>query len=340
MTDQQFQQLLMALTHALKETAQQQSTSQAPEPARTFNVLAGRIAVFSYDPDADLTYEAWHQRHQDIFTVDAHTLDEPTRKRNSIQTTIEVVPNSVLVLRSDALRQTLPVSKTQMPRLPQASWIHSQVSILHSQPQSTLATTAQALTGLRRNYKRLPRSLQRRPRTLQIFKSDSALREGCGTSFPPETTSAVCSSSSSGKGVRTARSKWSVLKGQLFGMGCANSYRAEVEWIAENLRRLFNGPKRCPGPPSISTTSLRGHLRETYRWTILLSYRFCCAYLQVEMDQHSKQLLTMNTHRGLYQYNRLPFGVKSAPAIFQQIMDVTFAGLQGVVGYLDDVMTH
>ncbi|PIO58682.1 hypothetical protein TELCIR_19879, partial [Teladorsagia circumcincta] len=65
---------------------------------------------------------------------------------------------------------------------------------------------------------------------------------------------------------------------------------------------------------------------------------FADAYLQVEMDQQSKQLLTINTHRGLYQYNRLPFGVKSAPAIFQQIMDATFAGLQGVVAYLDDVI--
>uniref|UniRef100_A0A5S6QNW5 Reverse transcriptase domain-containing protein n=1 Tax=Trichuris muris TaxID=70415 RepID=A0A5S6QNW5_TRIMR len=41
------------------------------------------------------------------------------------------------------------------------------------------------------------------------------------------------------------------------------------------------------------------------------------AYLQVEVDEKSKELLTINTHRGLYRYNRLPFVVKSAPAIFQ-----------------------
>nr|CDJ96595.1 RNA-directed DNA polymerase (reverse transcriptase) domain containing protein [Haemonchus contortus] len=65
---------------------------------------------------------------------------------------------------------------------------------------------------------------------------------------------------------------------------------------------------------------------------------FADAYLQIEMDQQSKQLLTINTHRGLYQYNRLPFGVKSAPAIFQQNMDTILAGLPGVVAYLDDVI--
>ncbi|PIO75616.1 hypothetical protein TELCIR_02323 [Teladorsagia circumcincta] len=53
---------------------------------------------------------------------------------------------------------------------------------------------------------------------------------------------------------------------------------------------------------------------------------------------NNRKLSTINTHRGIYQYNRLPFGVKSPPAIFQQIMDATFAGLQGVVAYLDDVI--
>ena len=41
------------------------------------------------------------------------------------------------------------------------------------------------------------------------------------------------------------------------------------------------------------------------------------AYLQVELDQSAKKYVTINTHRGLYTYNRLPFGVASAPAIFQ-----------------------
>ena len=62
------------------------------------------------------------------------------------------------------------------------------------------------------------------------------------------------------------------------------------------------------------------------------------AYLQIEVDDMSKELLTINTHRGLYQYNRLPFGVKSAPAIFQQIMDTMLAGLPGVAAYLDDII--
>ncbi|CAH8676807.1 unnamed protein product [Schistosoma haematobium] len=62
------------------------------------------------------------------------------------------------------------------------------------------------------------------------------------------------------------------------------------------------------------------------------------AYLQIEVDPASQPLLTINTHRGLYQYKRLPFGVKPAPAIFQQIMDTMLANLPGVAVYLDDVI--
>ena len=62
------------------------------------------------------------------------------------------------------------------------------------------------------------------------------------------------------------------------------------------------------------------------------------AYLQVEMSEKSKELLTVNTKRGLYQYNRLPFGVKSAPGIFQGIMDNLIAGVDGCAAYLDDIV--
>lgn len=45
------------------------------------------------------------------------------------------------------------------------------------------------------------------------------------------------------------------------------------------------------------------------------------AYLQMEVEESSKKFLTINTHKGLYQYNRLVFGVASAPALWQRAMD-------------------
>ena len=32
------------------------------------------------------------------------------------------------------------------------------------------------------------------------------------------------------------------------------------------------------------------------------------AYLQLQLDEQARELVTINTHRGLYQYTRLPFG--------------------------------
>ena len=45
------------------------------------------------------------------------------------------------------------------------------------------------------------------------------------------------------------------------------------------------------------------------------------AYLQLELENGSKQYVTVSTHKGLFQYNRLPFGVSSAPSIFQRYME-------------------
>ena len=62
------------------------------------------------------------------------------------------------------------------------------------------------------------------------------------------------------------------------------------------------------------------------------------AYLQLPLEDASKQFLTINTHKGLFQFNRLPFGVSAAPAIFQRAMDSLFQGLKSVSVYIDDIL--
>ena len=62
------------------------------------------------------------------------------------------------------------------------------------------------------------------------------------------------------------------------------------------------------------------------------------AYQQVLLGEESRKFVTINTHKGLYHYNRLPFGIASAPAVFQQLMEQILQGLPGVACYLDDVL--
>ena len=62
------------------------------------------------------------------------------------------------------------------------------------------------------------------------------------------------------------------------------------------------------------------------------------AYLQLQLDEESTAYVTINTHQGLYRFKRLPFGVASAPAMFQKLMDTVLQGLQGVICYIDDIL--
>ncbi|XP_062374782.1 uncharacterized protein K02A2.6-like [Sardina pilchardus] len=62
------------------------------------------------------------------------------------------------------------------------------------------------------------------------------------------------------------------------------------------------------------------------------------AYQQLLLDEESKQYVTINTHKGLFKYNRLVFGVASSPAIFQRTMDNLFQNIPCVAVYLDDIL--
>ena len=46
----------------------------------------------------------------------------------------------------------------------------------------------------------------------------------------------------------------------------------------------------------------------------------------------------INTHKDLFQYTRLPFGVASAPAIFRRTIENILQGVNHVCVYLDDIL--
>ena len=62
------------------------------------------------------------------------------------------------------------------------------------------------------------------------------------------------------------------------------------------------------------------------------------AYLQVPVDDESKNYVVINTHKGLFKYIRLLFGISAAPRIFQRLMDNILQGIPGVIVYLDDIL--
>ena len=61
-------------------------------------------------------------------------------------------------------------------------------------------------------------------------------------------------------------------------------------------------------------------------------------YLQLHLSDESKSLLTINTHKGLYRYNRMTYGISPAPSIWQRTMDTILQALPGVQCILDDMI--
>ena len=61
------------------------------------------------------------------------------------------------------------------------------------------------------------------------------------------------------------------------------------------------------------------------------------AYLQIPADEECTKYLTIKMHKGLYKFNRLPFGIKITPGIFQWIMDTLLNDVNFAIAYLDDI---
>ena len=60
-------------------------------------------------------------------------------------------------------------------------------------------------------------------------------------------------------------------------------------------------------------------------------------YYTFDMDEPSRNLCTIATPFGLYRYCRLPMGVSEAPDIATEIMHDTFADMDDVEFYMDDI---
>ncbi|XP_065076257.1 uncharacterized protein K02A2.6-like [Ochlerotatus camptorhynchus] len=61
------------------------------------------------------------------------------------------------------------------------------------------------------------------------------------------------------------------------------------------------------------------------------------AFFQLELEEESRDATVFITHRCLYRFKRLPFGLVSAPEIFQRTMDEILVDCEGAYWYLDDV---
>ena len=62
------------------------------------------------------------------------------------------------------------------------------------------------------------------------------------------------------------------------------------------------------------------------------------AYESISLDEESKPLTCINTFKGLFVSNVLPYGISSAPAIFQRIIENVIKDCPKAYAYLDDIV--
>ena len=62
------------------------------------------------------------------------------------------------------------------------------------------------------------------------------------------------------------------------------------------------------------------------------------AYQQLPLVDPSKKYKTINIHRGLFQYNRLPYGISSASGILHTTMENLLQGIPFVIVRVDDIL--
>ena len=91
--------------------------------------------------------------------------------------------------------------------------------------------------------------------------------------------------------------------------------------ICGDYRLTVNKAAKTDAYPLPHIEDLFAYLTKGQLFTIL---DLAHAYQQVPLDKDSQLVTIVNTHKGLYCYNRLPFGIASAPAIFQRAIDKVF----------------
>ncbi|KAJ1524581.1 hypothetical protein ONE63_011067 [Megalurothrips usitatus] len=113
-----------------------------------------------------------------------------------------------------------------------------------------------------------------------------------------------------------------------------NSYRMVVDF-----KKTLNPQLRVDHYPIPSPEEIFSSLSNS---SVFVSLDLKDAYTQLSLHPDSQELCVVNTHRGFYKLTRLIYGVASAAAIFQSVMEEMLAGIPGCKQLLksDKLLMH
>ena len=104
------------------------------------------------------------------------------------------------------------------------------------------------------------------------------------------------------------------------------------------MRRFFYRIERCIQGLPLSIPSQEEVFNKLDWGKVFSKIDLTEVYHQIPAEENSSKLLCINTHMGLYKFDRLVFRIKVAPAIFQQVMDTILGGFDFTFAYLDDIV--
>lgn len=142
------------------------------------------------------------------------------------------------------------------------------------------------------------------------------------------------------------------LKKELDRMNAANIIEKVEEpsdWVSPLvIVRKKNGDLRvCMDPRAINRAVKREHFqlpcREEIEGDLAHAKYFSrldanSGFHQIPLDKKTSEICTFSSPFGRYRYLRLPFGIASAPEVFQRTMSQIFDDLPGTRVYIDDVL--
>ena len=108
--------------------------------------------------------------------------------------------------------------------------------------------------------------------------------------------------------------------------------------FAIDYRRLnqVTVPDRYPMP---KIEDLFHAIKDSEYFTLL---DLASGFWQIPLDPDQRHYTAFSTHRGHWQFKRMPFGIINGPATFQRWMDQVLGDLRhrGVLVYIDDILIH